>query len=163
MKNFLNKFWDWYERHYLFNLSIATLLFFVQLFHLYWLFTDVILFKLTGQSYFVFPSIWGTVSAFLDYTEIPAIIATTVLYIHILRKEFTYKTVWLLLALNIQWIHMLWITDEVVVERLSNSAHLFHWANWLAWIAILIDYLELPVIYDTVKRLVNEIKTKLPR
>ena len=161
MKNFLNKFWDWYERHYLFNLSIATLLFFVQLFHLYWLFSDIILSKFTGHSHFLFPSIWGTVSAFLDYSEIPAIITTTVLYLHLLRKEFGYKILWLLLALNIQWIHILWITDEVVIERFNESFSLFHWANWLAWIAILIDYLELPVIYDTVKRLVAEIKNKV--
>lgn len=160
MKNFLDKFWDWYERHYLFNLSIATLLFFVQLFHLYWLFTDVILGRLTGESRFLFSSIWGVVSSFLDYSEIPAIITTTVLYIHILRKQFTYKTVWLLLALNIQWVHILWITDEVVIEHFNSTLSLFHWAAWLAWIAILIDYLELPVIYDTVKRLIAEIRNK---
>jgi hypothetical protein len=153
-----NKFWEWYERHYLLNLSVATGLFILQLFHLYWLFTDVILFKLTGQSYFVFPGIWGVLSSVLDYSEIPAIISTSLLYIHLLRQGFTRKNFFFLLFINIQWLHILWITDEVVVEQFALNFKLFEWANAVAWAAILIDYLELPVIYDTAKRLVAEIR-----
>jgi hypothetical protein len=29
---------------------------------------------------------------------------------------------------------------------------------WLAWIAILIDYLELPVIYDTLKKFYQSLR-----
>lgn len=29
---------------------------------------------------------------------------------------------------------------------------------WLAWIAIFIDYLELPVIYDTIKEFIKALK-----
>jgi hypothetical protein len=158
-----NKFWDWYQKHYLLNLSVATLLFVVQLFHLYWLFTDVILFKLTGQSYFGLNDVWGVVSTFLDYSEIPAIISSSVLYVHLLRKKWTTKNFLYLLFINIQWIHILWITDEIVVEQFSEGFNLFHWANAAAWVAILIDYLELPVIWDTTKRLVSEIKNQLQK
>ena len=200
----LNKFWAWYERHYLLNLSISTFLFAVQLFHLYWLFTDVVLLRLTGQSYFAFPDIWGVVSTFLDYSEIPAIISTSILYLHFLRKKFTYgaaakqhlqvqqaesaealsdfakatsdppsiiskikqkfakadKNFFYLLFINIQWVHILWITDEIVVERFTN-AELLYWPAALAWIAIVIDYLELPVIVDTAGKLYKEISTRL--
>jgi hypothetical protein len=45
---------------------------------------------------------------------------------------------------------MFWITDEFVVATLASSAPLM--PAWLAWIAILIDYLELPVMWDTVLR-----------
>lgn len=160
MSQILAKFWNWYERHYLLNLSFAWLLFLLQLFHLYWLFTDIILQKLTGESYFVFPYLWGAISALLDYTEIPAIISTTILYIHLLRKQFDWKKVWFLFALNIQWLYLFWITDEMVVERFSRH-ELLHWNIAIAWIAILIDYLELPVMWDTSKRLYRELKTKI--
>ncbi len=155
-----NKFFEWYERNYLLNLSIAAGLFLIQLFHLYWLFTDVILVKLTGISYFIFPNIWGVVSTFLDYSEIPALITTTLLYLHLLNKKFTWKNLWYLLFINIQWVHILWITDEIVVDQFSLGFQLFHWANIVAWIAIVIDYLELPVIVDTAKKLVIEIKSR---
>ena len=156
----MQKFWAWYERNFLLNLTISTLLFALQLFHLYWLFTDVILVRLTGSSYFVFPPFWGFISTFLDYSEIPAIVSTTILYLHLLRKEWSYKNLWLMIFLNIQWLHILWITDEVVVERFNSELSLFTWAIWLSWFAILIDYLELPVIWDTARRLIKEIKEK---
>lgn len=158
MKKFFNRFWAWYERYYLFNLSITTFLFAAQVFHLYWLFTDVVLFRLTGQSYFVFPGIWGVVSTFLDYSEIPAIISTSILYIHFLRQKFSYKNFFYLLFINIQWIHILWITDEIVVEKFNQNLDIFHWGLVASWIAIAIDYLELPVIIDTAKKLYLEIK-----
>jgi len=152
------RFWEWYQRHYLLNLSIATFLFLFQLFHLYWLFTDVVLIKITGQSYFAFPNIWGMISTFLDYSEIPAIISTSVLYIHLLRQKWAAKNFLYLLFINIQWIHILWITDEIIVERFATHIEFFHWPLVAAWLAIAIDYFELPVIYDTAKRLVREIK-----
>ena len=154
-----NKFWDWYQRHYNLNLAVTTFLFALQLFHLYWLFTDVILFKLTGQSYFQLSSIWGVISSIIDYSEIPALISTNILYIHLFRQKFSYKYLWFLIFLNIQWLHLFWITDEIVVEKFASNVELFHWSNTAAWAAILIDYLELPVIWDTTKRLYREIKT----
>ena len=35
--------------------------------------------------------------------------------------------------------------------------------SWLAWIAILIDYLELPVIADTLKKFVVAVRTRRVR
>ncbi len=153
----IQKFWDWYQRHYLLNLSVSTFLFALQLFHLYWLFTDVILLKLTGNSYFGLDEIWGVISTVLDYSEIPAIISTTILYLHFLREKWTTKNFLYLLFINIQWVHILWITDEVVLEHFGRTPFL-HWSTLIVWIAIIIDYLELPVIYDTAKRLAKEIK-----
>jgi hypothetical protein len=155
-----NKFWAWYQKHYRLNLIITTFLFLLQLFHLYWLFTDVVLFKLTGKSYFLLAPVWGQMSIFFDYSEVPALITTTILYIHYLRQKFSYKSLIYLLFLNIQWLHILWITDEYVVEQFTDSS-IFVWANVLAWIAILIDYLELPVIWDTLKESIKEVKKYL--
>jgi hypothetical protein len=161
MKKILDSFWAWYERHYRLTLVVTTVLFALQVFHLYWLFTDVVLAKIFGHSFFHFPPIWGTVSTFLDYTEIPALISTTVLYIRHFRKEGKVKYLWFLVALNIQWLHLFWITDEIVVERLTSSATgFFHWSNYVSWVAIMIDYLELPVIYDTLKKTLAEIFKK---
>ncbi|MBX4205048.1 MAG: hypothetical protein KW788_02535 [Candidatus Doudnabacteria bacterium] len=157
---YLEAFWLWYKQHYLFALTITTFLFLLQLFHLYWLFTDVVLRKITGQSFFIFPPFWGALSTVLDYTEIPALISTSVIYIHQLRQG-TGKKGWLyLFLLNIQWLHLFWITDQVVVERLGAHAY-FHWAAIVAWIAILIDYGELPVMYDTARQTAAEWKKYL--
>jgi hypothetical protein len=109
----------------------------------------------------VFPEFWGTLSTILDYTEIPAIISTSILYIHFLREKFSYKHVLYLLFINIQWLHIIWITDEVVVQTFTGETGVFIWPATLAWIAIAIDYLELPVIYDTLKRTIIEIRNKL--
>ena len=154
-----NKFWEWYQRNYRLNLIITAVLFLLQIFHLYWLFTDVILFKILGKSYFLLAPVWGHLSIFFDYSEIPALISTTILYVHYLRQKFSYKSLLYILFLNIQWLHILWITDEFVVERFNKGTDLIHWANALAWIAILIDYLELPVIFDTLKETAKEVKT----
>jgi hypothetical protein len=51
--------------------------------------------------------------------------------------------------LAIQVFHIFWITDAVVYDTIfgspSGSVEIPYYA---AWIAILIDYLELPVIVD---------------
>ena len=158
MKKILDSFWAWYNKHYLFALSITTFLFLLQLFHLYWLFTDVILLKLTGRSYFVFPPFWGALSTILDYTEIPALISTSLVYINILRQKFNWREVRFLFLLNIQWLHLFWITDQVVIEKFAHGTAIFHWSTIIAWVAILIDYAELPVMYDTAKKTVIESK-----
>ncbi len=164
IKKFLDNFWTWYNEHYLFAISFTTFLFLLQAFHLYWLFTDVVLFRLTGQSYFFFPPFWGTISTVLDYTEIPALISTSLVYINQLRKNgFDWRPIRFLILINLQWLHLFWITDEIVVEQFSNQDVLFHWNNVVAWFAILIDYAELPVMYDTAKETIKEIKKSLSR
>ena len=158
MKEILDKFWAWYNKHYLFALSVTTFLFLLQLFHLYWLFTDVVLKKLTGHSYFLLPPFWGAISTVLDYTEIPALISTSLVYINQLRRRFSWREVWFLIFLNIQWLHLFWITDQVVVVRFGLNPSRFHWSVLLAWVAILIDYAELPVMYDTARQTIAEFR-----
>ncbi|HEX2053216.1 MAG TPA: hypothetical protein VHJ78_05735 [Actinomycetota bacterium] len=120
----------WLER-------LSAVLFFTQIVHLVWMTTYVIPLQL-GSS-----PIWSPPEAPLalaDYLELPAIIATSALYIR--TRNWT-----MLLLVNVQLFHIFWITDEFVLERgtLNPIA---------AWIAILIDYLELPVIIDTIRRAV---------
>ena len=56
-----------------------------------------------------------------------------------------------MLLLNSQWIHLFWITDEVLVAQFTGTIPVLI-PIWLSWVAIGIDYLELPVMYDTIKK-----------
>jgi hypothetical protein len=159
MANTNNRFWDWYQRHFTINVSIASFLFVLQLFHLYWLFTDVVLGRLLGKSYFYLDSVWGQLSIFFDYTEVPALVATSFVYLHRLREKFTYNSLLYLIMVNSQWLHILWITDEFVIDQFTGN-DLIIWGSVMAWIAILIDFLELPVIYDTLKQTFAEWRKK---
>jgi hypothetical protein len=149
--NVIGRFFAWYERNYALNVGIAALLFVLQLVHLYWLTTDVVVARLTGESWFS-PS--GPLRFFIlvvDYTEIPALFSVSLIYINELRKAWNWRSVLFLIFLNSQWLHIFWITDEFVVQELSGMAGIAIPAA-LAWVAIGIDYLELPVIFDTLKK-----------
>ena len=149
------RFWQWYERHYVLNITLSTGLFVLQLFHLYWLTTDVVFVRLLGNSFFN-PSLeLEYIIIAVDYTEIPALIATSLVYLHVLSKHFRWKPVLYLLFLNIQWLHLFWITDEFVINVFEGGSM---FPVWLAWVAILIDYLELPVIVDTVRRMITALR-----
>ena len=155
----VKRFWRWYQRHYLAVLVVTTGVFLLQLFHLYWLFTDVVLQRLTGQSYFgqgAVAEVVGLSSLIADYLEIPTLISASLLYVNELRRKgFTWRAVGFLFMLNTQWLHIFWITDEVVVQYFAGPVAP-QWAPARAWIAILIDFLELPVIYDTLRRVWRE-------
>ncbi len=144
------RFWQWYERHYVFNITLSAALFVLQLFHLYWLTTHVVLLRLVGHSFFTPSPLFEYIIIAVDYTEIPALLVTSVVYVHQLRQRFRWKAVLYLLFLNVQWLHLFWITDEFVVNSFSGAGTVL--PLWLAWVAILIDYLELPVIVDTIRR-----------
>lgn len=159
-KRFLSKFWVWYEKYYLINLAIAAGLFLLQLLHLYWLTTNVVAMRLFDRSFFNPGHVWESFIILVDYTEIPALISTSLVYINELRKKFNFKSLLYLIFLNSQWLHIYWITDEFVVENFSGEAKTVALTFWLAWVAILIDYLELPVIYDTVKKLIRALKDR---
>jgi hypothetical protein len=146
------RFWAWYQQHYLATLVITSAVFLLQIFHLYWLFTDVIVERLTGRSVFAFPQSGMIVYVLADYLEIPALVSASLLYVYELRRGVRLRSLFFLVLLNTQWIHMLWITDDVVVRTLSNTS-LFSWGASVAWIAILIDYLEVPVIVDTLHKI----------
>ena len=151
MTSLVSRFFAWYERNYALNVGIAALLFMLQLIHLYWLTTDVVAARLTGESWFS-PS--GPLRFFIlvvDYTEIPALFSVSLIYINELRKGWNWRSFLFLLFLNSQWLHIFWITDEFVVQEFSGMAGI-GLPVALAWVAIGIDYLELPVIVDTLKK-----------
>lgn len=152
------RFFAWYERHYVLNLSIATALFAVQIVHLCWLAMHVIALRLLGESYFPLSPFLQSLIVLVDYTEVPALISTTFLYLYELRKAFSWKAVFFLFFLNSQWLHLFWITDEFVLDQFQGRGSATVLPAWLAWVAILIDYLELPVIIDTCTTLVKEIR-----
>jgi hypothetical protein len=155
-----HRFWDWYERHYLLNLAVAAGLFVLQIIHLYWLGADPISTRLVGHSYFQPTGLLRYLIFFLDYTEVPALMAVSLVYVNELRSGFKWKPLLFLLFLNSQWLHIFWITDEYVTDEFSGRTTASSLPGWLAWVAILIDYLELPVIYDTFKRLVVTIRER---
>ncbi len=147
-KGLLQRFWDWYERHYTLNITLTALLFTLQLVHLYWLSADVVASRLVGQSFFDLTPLWKYLIILVDYTEIPSLLSTTVLYIYQMRQGKFWKGLLFLVLVNSQWLHLFWITDEFVVNQFSGQPDTIL-PLWLAWVAILIDYLELPVIADT--------------
>ena len=132
-------------------MGIASFLFVWQLIHLYWLTVHVVFLRLFGVGYFNLVGIWQYIIIVVDYAEIPALIITSFVYAHGLTKKFSWKNILFLVLLNSQWLHLFWITDEFVVKQFAaSSAEIL--PIWLAWVAILIDYLELPVIYDTIRK-----------
>jgi hypothetical protein len=147
-----NRFWRWYERHYLLNVTIASGLFVLQLVHLYWLGADPIASRLVGESYFHASGALQYAIFFVDYTEIPALMAVSLVYINELRSGRSWRPLLYLLFLNSQWLHIFWITDAYVSNELAGRAAASSLPGWLAWVAILIDYLEVPVIVDTFRR-----------
>lgn len=146
----------WYKRHYTFHTGLASFLFAWQLVHLYWLTTDVVFYKLFGLSLFKLTGLWQHLIVIVDYTEIPALVLTSFLYIHGLATKFTLKDILFLAMLNSQWLHLFWITDEFILEQFRGAKVIL--PIWVVWTAILIDYLELPVIYDTLKKFFVSLK-----
>jgi hypothetical protein len=164
-KTVIPSFWSWYERYYVLNVALAAGLFLLQLIHLYWLTTDVVLLRLTGESFFSPPTLWEYLIILVDYTEIPAIISTSLIYINQLRKKFRWQPTLFLVFINSQWLHLFWITDEFAVHQLIAGQAATILPAWLAWVAIAIDYLELPVIVDTLFKLGRAVqqKERLPK
>lgn len=146
---------DWLDRHYLAALVVTTVAFLLQIFHLYWLFAAVIMEKLTGQSWFSFPKDLNFVYVVADYLEVPALISTSILYLNNFRRDRTFKAIFYVFLLNTQWLHLFWITDNFVVQSFSDNG-MFSWNAWVAWVAILIDYLEVPVIIEMLKQIYDE-------
>jgi hypothetical protein len=154
----IQRFFDWYERHYTLNIAFAAGLFLLQLVHLWWLSAHVIAMRLVGESYFNTDGALYYAILVIDYTEIPALISVSLVYINELRKGWSAKPVLFLLFLNSQWLHIFWITDEFVQSELAGGGAGTALPIWLAWIAIGIDYLELPVIYDTLRKFLVSIR-----
>lgn len=160
LRNVWTGFFEWYERHYLLNVTVAAGLFLLQLIHLYWLTTDVVFQRLFGDSLFSPDGVLYYLILFVDYTEIPALLGVSLIYLNELRKGFSWKPLLFLLFLNSQWLHIFWITDEFVVNEFTGETAATSLPAWLAWIAIMIDYLELPVIYDTVRKFLAALRER---
>jgi hypothetical protein len=143
-------FWRWYERHYQINVAITLVLFLLQVVHLYWLTGDVVWYRLFNERLLTLGTVFEYLILLVDYTEIPALVSTSLVYVHELRKGFRWRSLLLLLFLNSQWLHIFWITDEFVVGQFQGDQNVL--PTWLAWMAIGIDYLELPVIVDLARR-----------
>lgn len=144
----LAKFWLRYEN---LNLKVAFFLVSLQLIHLYWLTADVVAKRITGESAFVLSQRGPLFLIFvvIDYIEIPALVAgltyySLSIYYH---QKGSAKNALFLTMLAVQVFHIFWLTDEVVYDVFSGSSAV-EIPYYAALIAILIDYLELPVIAD---------------
>lgn len=160
MNKFITKFWSWYEKHYTINITVAAILFTLQIVHLYWLTTHVVIHELFGFSLWNPTTLLQNILILVDYTEIPAIITTSLVYINDLRKKFNFKPLLYLIFLDIQLLHIFWITDEFILEQFTQRAETIL-PIWLAWVAIMIDYLELPVIFETIKKAFDAVNKRL--
>ena len=165
----MNKFWTLYERKYNLALYVTTVLFLIQLVHLYWMTTDVVMFRLFGRMFWDVSDFWQLLIALADYTEIPAIITASIFYIHKMRPhpDFVsaspggrgkkWRSMLMIIFVNTQWLHLFWITDEIIYAQFTGSA-LVYLPIWLSWTAIAIDYLELPVMFDTVRESIKSLQ-----
>lgn len=149
-------FWRWYEQTYVLNVTIALGLFLLQIVHLIWLFGAVVWARLFGVPLFELTGIWETLIILVDYTEIPALLSVSLIYINELRKAWNWTSVMYLVFLNTQWLHLFWITDEFVVLTFNGAGTVL--PLWLAWVAIGIDYLEVPVMVDTVRKFARALR-----
>jgi hypothetical protein len=143
-------FWHRYEN---LSLKIAFVLISLQLIHLYWLTADVVIQRITGESMLGLPhgSPLFIFFIIIDYIEIPALVAGLTYYALSIYKheKGSAKNALLLSMLAIQVFHIFWITDEVVYNSFFGSpSSAVEIPYYAAWVAILIDYLELPVIAD---------------
>lgn len=159
LRNAAASFWAWYEKHYTLNISVALGLFVLQLIHLFWLTTHVVAIRLLGYPLFSPEDFWQVLIVLVDYTEIPAIISVSLIYIHDLSRGRNWKSMFYLFLLNIQWLHLFWITDEFVIDQFLGRGTGTILPLWLAWVAICIDYLELPVIIDSIGKLFRSVRS----
>jgi hypothetical protein len=142
-------FWQRYEN---LNLKIAFVLISLQLVHLYWLTADVVIQRITQKSILAVPhgSPLFIFFIIIDYIEIPALAAGLTYYALTIynHEKGSAKNALLLAMLAIQVFHIFWITDDVVYNTFFGSSSAIEIPYYAAWVAILIDYLELPVIAD---------------
>lgn len=160
-KKFWRNFWNWYEKHYVLTVGISGGLFLLQLIHLYWLTVHVVFHKIFGVSLWDPSPIIESILVIVDYTEIPALIGTSLIYINELRKGAQrVKNTLYLIFLNSQFLHIFWITDEFVEAKFTGAPVATILPLWLAIVAIAIDYLELPVMFETFKKFFEAIGKK---
>lgn len=145
----IQKILDFWTKYESLNLKITFILISLQILHLYWLTADVVLQRIAGESYLGLPRILLPLFIIVDYVEIPALVSGITFYLFSIFKRGSHsrKNVVFLFLLAIQVVHIFWITDEVVYESLLDN-DLVVFPVYAAWTAILIDYLEIPVMVD---------------
>lgn len=161
----MNKFWLWYEKNIFLNQFIVSTLFIWQILHLYWLTTHVVVDKILGYSIFNPNELLQFLLVIADYLEIPALVSGNILYLYLLKdksRRNLKKNMILLLLINTQWLHLFWITDKFVISHFQGGGEHRLIPLCLAWLAILIDYLELPVIYDVTKNTAKKLSAPNP-
>ena len=124
---------------------LSAVLFVTQLIHLTWMTTYVV------PVHLGYHPIWSPPTAPLalaDYLELPAILTTSILYIRTRQWR-------MLFLVDVQLFHIYWITDEIILSHTTLNPI-------LAWAAILVDYLELPVIFDTIRRALRGLASVQP-
>ena len=139
-------FWTRYEN---LNLKITFVLISLQILHLYWLTADVVLQRLLGHSYLGLPRELLPLFIIVDYVEIPALVSGITFYLFSISKggPDSRKNAIFVVLLGIQVVHIFWITDEIVYQSLLGN-DLIKIPIYFAWVAILIDYLEIPVMIN---------------
>jgi len=151
MKKYSSSVWNWYKKY---NISVATFLLALQSVHLLWLTTDVVMPALGIGGGVLSNSTIELFLVLIDFLEIPAIITTSIVYLSSFARDRYSKHLWYFFLINIQWIHLFWITDEMIIHGLRGG--IGGWPPLIAWIAILIDYLEIPVIVENVRQFMRE-------
>ena len=158
-KYMVQKFINFYHRYENLSLKITFILISLQLIHLYWLTSDVVLQKIFGESFFIVPRAFLPLFVVIDYIEIPALVSGIIFYGYNIHsdKEDAKRSYLFLGMLAVQVFHIFWITDDVVYNSFFKSSFL-EIPPVLAWIAILIDYLEIPVIADLLFKIIRKEK-----
>ena len=140
----LRQICTFYTKYENLGLRITFILVSLQVIHLYWLTTFVIL-----DAPELTLGIPPVVFVVIDYLEIPALISGLFFYgVTIITGDNKGKNYLYIGLLSVQFLHIFWITDTFVYMAFN-----FNQMIYLAWFAILIDFLELPVVYDLYKRL----------
>jgi hypothetical protein len=148
----LRKIVSFYNKYENLNLKIAFFLISLQIIHLYWLTTDVVLLRIFGETFFAFPQIPPLFFAIIDYIEVPALVSGVTFYaMRIYRKGIFSRDTMFLAMLAMQVFHIFWITDEIIYENLIGRVAI-GLPIALSWVAIIIDYLELPVMVDLFRK-----------
>jgi hypothetical protein len=151
--NLLQQISNFYERYECIGLRITFVLIYLQVIHLFWLTTFVILDA--PQFTLGIPPI---VFAAIDYLEIPALISGMVFYILSLHTHRNKKDILFVALLGVQFFHILWITDAFVYMSFKFNA-----MTWLAWIAVFVDFLEVPIIIDLFIKIIRSKRKELTK
>jgi len=161
MKYALKKFVAWYDRHQNITTVITAALFLTQILHLYWLGVHVLSERLFGVTFFDPSPFWQNLIIVFDYFEIPALVSATILYGRRYQKTGSLGALRNLIFINLQYLHIFWITDEFVEAVVRGGPRVTILPPWLALIAIVIDYLEVPVIIETLRDAVRIVRKRL--